>query len=307
MLAVMRSAFARRCLLIASVALAAVGGAAAAQSPGAQSPEPRPGASSPGGVAHPTGSTDIVLRMDTSGGLAPLTEVLAHAPEFTLYGDGTVIFRGADDPDGDGFPPFVQAHMEPGSMDALLLEALDQGGLRDAREPFDGRATDLPTTVFTVDADGVARSVAVSGLGMTPPDGPDDAEYAALVDLGVKLVTFGEQVDTYQTAQPYQPTTYRAFLLPTSDPSAEAIPWPWSDLTPADFGPYLDLDGVLIGGLKPEQAGRVTTVPSGGVPSVVVEDAAGTQYALTIRPLLPGESVDPAVASSGAPAASPGA
>ncbi len=244
--------------------------------------------------------------MDTSGGLAPLTEALAHAPEFTLYGDGTVIFRGADDPDGDGFPPFVQAHMGPASMEALLLEALDQGGLRDARESFGSRATDLPTTVFTIDADGVARSVAVSGLGVNAPDGPDDAEYAALVDLGVKLVTFGEQADTYQGAQPYQPTTYRAFLLPTSDPTTEALPWPWPDLTPADFEPYQDLDGVLIGRLTAPQVGQVTTVPSGGVPSLAVEDGAGIQYALTIRPLLPGESVDPAAAPSGSPEASTG-
>ena len=74
-----------------------------------------------------------------------------------------------------------------------------------------------------------------------------------------------------------------------------AIAWPWPDLTLADFQRYGHAEGVLVGGLSPEQAAQVTIVPSGGVPSIPIHAPDGTTVILSLRPLLPGESVDPAV------------
>ena len=133
------------------------------------------------GVSHPTGTTDVVLRMDTAGGLVPLTYGLTQAPEFTLYGDGTVVFRPSADPEGDGFPPFVQATMTAEQMDVLLTYALGPGGLRDARDSYEHRQiTDQATTVFSIDADDIDKSVAVYALGRTQPEGEDAAAYAGI-------------------------------------------------------------------------------------------------------------------------------
>jgi hypothetical protein len=239
--------------------------------------------------------------MDTSGGLVPRTYVLAQAPEFTLYGDGTVIFRAADDAKGDGFPPFIAAAMSAEQIDALLLDALDAGGLRDARESHDdGQATDMPTTVFTIDADDVDKSVAVHGLGTTTPDGPDAEASRGFELLGVRLVTFADLANTgaYQDAHPYQPAAYRAFLAPSDDPAIETMRWPWAELRLADFAPYAGLEDVRIGGLTPGQVALVTTEPSGGVPVLATSGPDGITYTLTIRPLLPGEPIDPAAPSA---------
>jgi hypothetical protein len=296
MLGVMRSALGRPGLLLSLVALLATGPAATAQSLEAALRPVADDSPSPVHVSHPAGSTDVLLRMDTHGGLVPLTFSRAQAPEFTLYGDGTVLFRGLDDPEGDGFPPFIQARMAPAQMDALLLVALDAGGLRHARESYDHRqATDQPTTIFAIDADGSTKSVAVYGLGTAPTEGPDAAAYERFEDLAVQLVTFWEQADSglYQDAQPYRPAGYRAFLSPTEDPSIDAVPWPWPDLTLADFEAYGYQEDVRIGGLTPIQARAVTTEPSGGVPALIVVGPDDIPYTLTIRPLLPGEPVDP--------------
>ena len=43
----------------------------------------------------------------------------------------------------------------------------------------------------------------------------------------------------------------------------------------------------------------MTTVPSGGMPALVVDGPDGVPYTLTIRPLLPGEPVDPAAPPRG--------
>jgi len=264
---------------------------AAAQSPDASSAL----------MSHSAGATDVVLRMDTGGGFVTASYRLAQAPEFTLYGNGTVVFRPMADPEGDGLPPFVQATMNQAEMDALLLYALDPGGLRDAREAYEHRQiTDMPTTVFSIDADGVDKSVAVYALGMTQPEGDDAAAYESFQALGVVLSDFGQQVAAgdAQDPQPYQPTEYRAFLSPALDPSVTAMPWPWPDLTIDDFRPYAAEEGVLIGGLTPEQAAQVTTVPSGGVLAMPIQTPDGTTVTLTLRPLLPGESVDPAAPSA---------
>jgi len=287
------------CSALAVVAVL-VGGALA----GAQSPA----ASLVAGVSHPTGGTDVVLRMDTAGGLIQPTYRLTQAPEFTLYGDGTVIFRPSADPAGDGLPPFVQATMSAEQMNVLLAYALGPGGLRDAREAYEHRQiTDQPTTVFSIDADGVDKTVAVYALGATQSDAADAAAYAGFQALGSLLVDFGQQVAQGHAQDPhvYQPAEYRAFLSPAMDPSVVAIAWPWPDLTLDDFQPYAANEGVLVGGLSPEQAAQVTTVPSGGVPSIAIQAPDGTPLTLSLRPLLPGESVDPAASAVPAASAAP--
>ena len=264
---------------------------AAAQSPDASSTP----------VSHSEGATHVVLRMDTGGGFVPITYRLTQAPEFTLYGDGTVVFRPSADPEGDGLPPFVQATMHQAEMDALVLYALDPGGLRDAREAYQHRQiTDQPTTVFSIDAEGVDKSVAVYALGLTQPEGDDAAAYEGFQALGAVLSDFGQQVASghAQDPQPYQPTDYRAFLSPALDPGVTAIPWPWPDLAIDDFQPHAADEGVLFGGLTPEQAAHVTRVPSGGVLAMPIQAPHGTPVTLTLRPLLPGESVDPAAPSA---------
>ena len=46
-----------------------------------------------GAIDHRTGATDVVLRLDMSGGFAPMEALASSAPTFTLYGNGIVVFR----------------------------------------------------------------------------------------------------------------------------------------------------------------------------------------------------------------------
>jgi len=279
--------------LVLACAVVVIGSASVgAQSPAA-SPATSPNAWPVASVAHPTGATDVILRMDTGGGLVAPPYGLTHAPEFTLYGDGTVIFRPAADPEGDGLPPFIQAAMTAPQVGDLLTYALVSGGLRDARESYQSRqVADQSTTVFTIRAGGVDKSVAVDGLGTTLPDGEDAAAYQGFQTLGVLLADFGQQVAAghAQDPQPYQPAAYRAFLSPAMDPTAPAIPWPWPDLTLADFQPHADNEGVLVAALTPAHVASVASIPSGGVLSIAIRTPDGAPATLTIRPLLPDES-----------------
>ncbi|MFN8621991.1 MAG: hypothetical protein U0869_14770 [Chloroflexota bacterium] len=268
--------------------------AATALTASAQSPSTVP----TGSVSHPTGALDIVLSMETGGGFVPFGYFITQAPTFVLYGDNTVIFRPSEAPEGQDLAPFVKATLSPAQVDALLTYALSVGRLADAAESYqDMTVSDAPTTVFTVDAAGIDKSVSVYALGIGQPSGRDAEMYAAFNDLGTLLSTFEQQVakGNVISAETYQPETYRVVLSPADLTAQRIIDWPWPDLSVNDFAPMADNPSFLLAGLTPEQLSAITTVPSGGGLGVPVRSPDGsTAYLVQWRPLLPGETVQPA-------------
>jgi len=89
-----------------------------------------------------------------------------------------------------------------------------------------------------------------------------------------------------ESVEPYQPQMYRAIL---SEGAADAsIPWPWTDLTLADFSVNPD-SGQLMGELTADQAAKVVALPSGGASDISVTGVDGKGYLLSLRPVLAGE------------------
>jgi hypothetical protein len=287
-------------LSLSTLLLASVAGAASAQSgsPGATDPSTPPVSGTPapiGKIDHPTGSADVVLRMESGGGMIRYG-YMSQAPVFTLYGDNTVIFRPSTQTDGSALTPFQQALMSPDQVDALLAYALGPGYLTDARTQYvDMMVSDAPTTVFTINANDLDKNVAVYALGMGDTTGPDAAAYAALGNLGQLLSTFEQQVakGQVQSVQLYQPGGYRGFLTDNGPGQPNVVAWPWDDLTPADFIADPNDPSVRIAELTPDQVAKVTTVPSGGVSSLSIQASDGTIFNLALRPLLPGDTLQP--------------
>jgi len=250
-------------------------------------------------IDHPTGPTDIVLSMETGGGFVAYGYFITQAPTFVLYGDSTAIFRPSTDPAGTGMPPFVQVTLSPEQVDALLTYALTVGNLAEAdTEYMEMMVSDAPTTVFTVNAGGVDKSVSVYALDMGIHTGPDAAMYAGFQELAALLSTFEVQVEKGQvlTAELYQPETYRAVLSESTLDQPGLIAWPWPDLTLDDFQPMPENPSFRLGALTPEQMAQVTAVPSGGGFGVPILSPDGSAaFLLAYRPLLPGEDLQPAV------------
>jgi hypothetical protein len=287
-------------LPLAGALLAVTAGSALAQSP----------STAPiGAITHPTGSTDIVLSMETGGGFVPFGYLLSQAPTFVLYGDNTVIFRPSDVPtDGTAYAPFVEAHLSNEQVDALLTYALSVGGLANAADSYtDMLITDAPTTVFTIDAAGIDKAVSVYALGIVDPEGPDAEAYAAFEDLATLLSTFEQQVEkgNVLSAELYQPEQYRVVLSEVDASqvdaaSGSALAWPWADLAPADFTAFPQNAAWSYAGLTPEQLAAITTVPSGGgLDAYVTSPDGSTTYQVFWRPLLPGEDVAPDTMAGG--------
>jgi hypothetical protein len=238
-----------------------------------------------GSVAHPTDPEAIVLRMSVGGGFVPLEVAFLESPTFTLYGNNVAVFRPsvAQDPITDPLPPYQCVELTPEQVDRLLTDALEAGGLRQASDLYpDPYIADTPNTVFTIDADGVDKTITIQALGFDPqaPDPEARARFEALAD---QLSRFSE-VATGTTE--FHVPRYRALLSDVwIDAPADAVAWPWDGVTPADFSG----DGLAVTSLTPEQVAMVVPVPSGGQGYIVLELPDGTQQSLAIRPLLPDE------------------
>jgi hypothetical protein len=251
-----------------------------------------------GGLAHATGAKDLVLRVFVGGGFVPPGFLATEAPAFSLYGDGTVIFRDSSAPiptSSDGVArglPFQQVHLAEAQVQELLAAALDTAGLRTAKDAYVLPVADAPTTSFTIHAGGVSRQVDINGLGIVPDTaaGTDRAALLALAAFRDRLLAFGS---TVTGAAPWSPDRYRGTLLEAT--SGPGRPWPWTAFTPATFANVSDT-GSLAFPTRVMPTSEVAALGianlEGGAQAIVLQTsgAGAGLYSLNLRPLLPDEA-----------------
>ncbi len=288
-------------LLIAACTTA---GASPTSPPGPTgSPAASPSTSPPASPAidHPTGATDLVLRMATGGGFIAPGALLTEVPEFSLYGDGTVVYRTPGEPfpgpsPTDGIArnaPFHTARLSEADVQALLAYALGPAGLVAARDQYTPCCiADAPSTMFTIRAGGVNKLVTVGALGMDEPSpGPDADARAAFAALAGRLTSpdLGGAVSTT-----YEPAAYRGILFDAVDVSASlpTIDWRWTAFGPSDFTVSGDPNAMQT----PTRTLTASDVAAlhldrleGGADSIALRTSDGRVYMLSLRPLLPDE------------------
>jgi hypothetical protein len=264
--------------------------------PSAAAPTPAPSAS-PEGLAHPTGSNEIILRADEAGGFVPMEWMAAHVPYFTLYGDGRAVFVSTSsivEPAPDGVitgMPIRTVVLSDQQVQDLLILALRDGGLAAARTDYPNpNIADAPATVFEIHADGDSKTVSVMALGMEGEPGPDTAIKAAFSKLAALLRDFDKGGSL--GSAPYAPAAYRGVLNDASGAQGVKIrDWPWPDLAPADFTLPADPNVLQMRTrvLTPAEAGAVGApgFENGIVGGVFLRSPDGALYSLALRPLLP--------------------
>jgi hypothetical protein len=255
------------------------------------------------GVDHPTGATDVVLRMEEGGGFVPIEFAASGAPTFTLFGDGRIVFQQLTDvfpePGPDGITranPWHTGQLDEGQVKELLTFALGQGGLGAARDSYvDMGIADAPNTIFSVDAGGLKKIVTVNALGMAPTGGADDAARAQFQKLADRLRDF--DAGGTIASDVYVPTNYRAVLIEReidpAIPGPSPAAWPWPDLTPADFkeGDGANGPGFPHRTLTADEVAALNLGDAfGGAQGLIVKAPNDRTYTVILRPLLPDES-----------------
>lgn len=278
-------------------ALPSSSGGPSTSAPPAASPSVTPDADA---IAHPTGATDVVLRYDELGGFVMASFAATMVPPFTMYGDGTIVFRDPtlEYPPVEGSVgkanPMRTAKLTEEQIQDVLKLALGEGGLATAKPEYrNDMVADAGTAVFTIDAGGVEKTVSVYALGIDPQAGsPDAAARAGFAKLAQALT--GIEKGGVITATDYEPAAYRGVLIDSGGMQApDARPWPWDDIEPTDFQPDADPNGLQIPHLTLTSAqveALGITDYAGGLQNVPLTGSDGGAYTLSVRPLLPDEA-----------------
>jgi len=287
-----------------ALGLAACSGATPSNSPGrssapptpSEAPSASPGASpssAVGAIDHATGATDIVLRLDQGGGFVPLDFLAAQAPSFTLY---VIVFQqkatAAPQPDASGVThnlPWRTAKLDESQIQELLGFAITQGGLGTARDTYMARIADAPSTIFTLHAGGLDKSVHVSALSEDTAEGPDAAARTAFLGLANRLQDFDNGGTI--SSDVFEPAAYRGILVARDPDATVPIAWPWPAIKPTDFkeGPNDGSGRVLLPHrtMTPDEVAAVGIKDvAGGLQGVVLKSPDGKRYGFTARPLL---------------------
>lgn len=252
----------------------------------AASPTSTPAAPLPAdAIVHPTGPTDVVLRVSTQGGFVRMEVVMGRVPEFTLYGDGRVLLLPEDVGADPAAPrPLREVRLGEDDVQRILAFALTEGRLGVARDAYLGGNIDAPSTVFEIHAGGVDKTVLVTGLVADPEPGPDAVDLTAFASLLTRLRAMPTTTD-------YAPDAYVAVLAETeADPAQPAGRWPWPDLAPADFVQAADTDPVPFPKrlLTADQVAAVgAAVGPAGLAGQRMAGPDGRVYVVAVVPALP--------------------
>lgn len=260
--------------------------------------------STPANEYFPVSTTpnDLILRVDTGGGLVPMSYLLTHMPQFSLYGDGRIVVLG---PMIEIYPQPLLPNLRimrvtPSEIQTIVGAAAAAGLLGpDASYPGAGIA-DAGTTIFTLTVAGTThRTDAYALMADVKPEKPGDAAIRAkLLDfaqsIGDLSKLLGRQVTDSEAFEPaglrvfVRPTTVNGSDQPTDAPTPNRIAWPLAS--------------------DPATAGQTTTVPSARCVVVTGPDLAtflaaakqatvitiwthGTaEYSVAVRPLFPDET-----------------
>ena len=301
-------------LLIAALLATACSNSNVSPPPGSPSPSAAPSSSptasqsaqpsSPavGAIDHPTGATDVVLRLEQGGGFVPIDFLATQAPSFTLYGNGVIVFQRLvtefPQPDASGVTkgvPWRTATLDEDQIQDLLEFALGAGGLGAARaEYIDGGIADAPSTIFTLHAGGLDKTVLVNALSEESRPGPDSAARTAFARLAKRLQDF-DQGGTIGS-DVYAPDRYRGVLIEREpQPGLTPLEWPWTTIAFAEFKegpndgsgpttfPHRTLTTSDLDSLK-------LTDIQGGLQGLAIKAPNAKLYSLIVRPLLGDET-----------------
>jgi len=273
-------------------------------------PTTAPPTTDPSGISHPGGATDLIVRIEDTGGFVAPLAILSRLPSFSLYGDGTLITLGAQTEiyPQPALPPVLVQHLTEDGIQQVLQWARDAGLLDKDATYQDGGVADATTTVFTVTANGETHVVQAYALGFDQGGhagmSPDEvAARAALAKFERQMTNLDKLLPagSIDQAQPWDPTGLRLYVTDgdpsTGGPHQDPIAWPLSEPLAA-FGHEFAKQG------QPGEGSRCGTVTGDDLATLLPDvrkateitpwTSDGNTYGITFVPLLPDESGCPA-------------
>jgi hypothetical protein len=255
-----------------------------------------------GAIDHGTGRGDLVVRVALEGGFVPLEWNLTNLPTFSLYGDGTLVQPGAQIEiyPGPALPALSSRTVDEGGIQAILREALDatDGIPADLGDMGSMNVADAATTVITIRADGIERTIEAYALAEVPerPDGMPEDVYRARQRLSALVGKLGAMDGWLPAGSLGEETAYRGEAArlfvgeyrKVDDLSQEPVAWPIGE-TLSRFGEPSEPAGYRCGTVRGSDWTAVREAAARANQLTPWTDA-GDRFSILFRPLLPDES-----------------
>ncbi|HUS14702.1 MAG TPA: hypothetical protein VM536_06745 [Chloroflexia bacterium] len=177
-----------------------------------------PPTSTPVSVPHPTGARDIVIQLGgVSGGMVAsrLYNLEDQFPRFTLFGDGTAVYRTETG--------YYQSRLDEAAMARLLALAVHDVRFFQLSDRIGPACCDMPVSQVAVHADGRDKTVGMSILDDTDPESE-----------GARLGRLLAAIDALRTgkAPAYQPAHVHLYAeLLRGTPNTAPPAWPLGRLS----------------------------------------------------------------------------
>jgi hypothetical protein len=265
----------------------------------------RTGGGGSGGIEHPMGPNDLVLKVEIGGGFIAPAAHFRELPSFALYGDGRLITPGPQIEiyPGPALPNLQVTRITEDGVQAIL-EAAKAAGLLGPDRRYDfPTIADAPTTTFTVNAGGGRHVISVYALAEAQQGPPQQGMSQGDLEARQALAAFQGKLGDLGSFLPegsmneegaYAFDELRIFVMGESaspEPGLEQKPVDWPLAQPlASFGQPVtngpearcgSVTGDDLSTLRPlvEKANELTPWRSDG-----------STFALVFRPLLPDEN-----------------
>jgi hypothetical protein len=250
-----------------------------------------------GSYEHPKGQNEVVLRVSTGGGFVSPSTNLRSVPQFTLYGDGTIIVTGPTIMiyPGAALPNLQTTKVSEETVRAIL-SAVQEAGLFDPTFDYGQPGiTDQATTTITIDVDGKKCESSIYALGADGAGGltMEQQQARAAVD---ELVGKLNGLETFQPGvkwTSYQFASLAVFSTPamvggTPDPQPNTLEWPLGDL--ATLGQAVQPEGFRRAVVTGEDLEMLQPLLDEAT-EITIWTSGGKEYNLYFRPLLPDETI----------------
>lgn len=258
-------------------------------------------ATTKGSIIHPTGKNELVLQIVEEGGFVPVEYNLTVLPQFSLYGDGTVIVSG---PIPAIYPgpalPNLQTAVIPKTSVQTALYAAREAGLFDPMYDY-GRPsiTDVGTTTFVINAEGTTYRSNIYALGMESNAGGLSLEQqqirAALNDFRSRLIQLADlhtgeikwRSYEYSSLAVYSQIVNVETATDAPDVQPNRLDWPLGDLS--TLGEELEApQGFRRAAITGQDLDELRPL-LGQATAITLWKSGGREYHLYFRPLLPDE------------------
>lgn len=238
-----------------------------------------------GGIEHPVGADDVVLRIGYEGGFVPVEAAFQNLPTLLVTGDGRLIVQGPviEIYPGPLLPNLQVRSISEDGIQQLLSLAADHGLLTQRGYDNPTNIADAPDTVVTIAANGEVYEHRAYALGLDGSGNESDELRQSLADF-IAAAT-GEFLTDNPELGAEEPYTSETFLVrPTAvtdlsgfEVEPTVVEWP-AGLPALVEGECIEVPATDVGALFAE-ANQLTFFTSGDQP-----------FSLGVKPLIPGDS-----------------